>query len=61
MQPTSGDFVTLVRKDLEMLGISNEEATSADMTKKILKTIATSVAYEYFNSTLKTYTKFNAI
>ena len=61
MKPTSGDFVTLVRKDLEMLGMSYEEATSSDVTKKILKTVATSVAFKNLYSTLKTHTKVNDI
>ena len=44
-----------------MLGMSYEEATSSNMTKKTLKTHATSVAFEKLNSTLKTHTKVNAI
>ena len=60
-KPTSGDFVTLVKNDLSMLGMSYEEATSSNMTKKTLKTHATSVAFEKLNSTLKTHTKVHAI
>jgi hypothetical protein len=36
--PTQGDFVTLVEKDLNTLGISYEEATSNKLSKNELKT-----------------------
>ena len=54
-KPTTGDFVTLVRKDLDMLGISYEEATSTNMSKKMLKAHATSVALEKLVSIQKTH------
>ena len=54
-------FVTLVRKYLDMLGISYEEATSTNMSKKMLKAHATSAAFKKLVSIRKTHTKVRYI
>ena len=60
-QPTRGDFVVLVKQDLDMLGMSYEEATSSNMSKKILKAHATSVAFEKLVAVQNTHIKVNDI
>ena len=44
-QPTRGDFVKLVEKDLSDIGISYEEALQSDMTKEKLKKLARNAAF----------------
>ena len=60
-KPTNGDFVNPVKKDLMMLGISYDEATSTNMSKKMLKEHATSVAFEKLLSIQKTHSKIKDI
>ena len=58
-KPTPGDFVQLVKKDLDMLGISYEEATQG--TKKELKITANIVAFNVLKDMLKTHSKVKQI
>ena len=44
-QPTRGDFVKLVEKDLLDIGISYEKALQSDMTKEKLKKLAMNAAF----------------
>ena len=44
-QPTRGDFVKLVEKDLSDIVISYEEALQSDMTKEKLKKLARNLAF----------------
>ena len=44
-QPTKGDFVKLIEKDLLDLGISYEETVNSDMTKKKIKHLANNAAF----------------
>ena len=60
-KPTRGDFVQLVMKDLAMLGLTYEEATQGNMSKKQLKIVANNVALKWLKETLETHSKVKQI
>ena len=48
--PTSGDFVKLVGKDLELLEITHEELTLGNITKQKIKLAAKSAAFNFLQN-----------
>ena len=59
--PTQGDFVILVKKDLEMLGVRYEQSSLKAMSKKELKTIANNVAFKDLKELLNSHNKVKEI
>ena len=59
--PTRGDFIRLVEKDIAMLGITYEEVVFGQISKMQLKTIANTVAFQSLLVKLENHTKMKHI
>ena len=55
--PTQGDFIKLLEKDLQELGISFEEAVTSKVTKEKIKVLAKSACFKSLIETQKTHNK----
>ena len=55
--PTSGDFTKLLEKDLEMLGVNQEEVILNNFSKQKLKKAATNAAFSYLLNKKETHEK----
>ena len=56
--PTQGDFIKLLEKDLQELGISFEEAVTSKITKEKIKVLAKSACFKSLLETQKTHNKY---
>ena len=55
--PTNGDFVCLVEKDMKKFGITHEQVAAGDVSKKYLKEVVRDVAFSQMKDVLSKSTK----